>query len=156
MIDIACFGLFIAVVRAHVNLDGVNVNKTESELVTKITNLLIDSSIDQRNRILELVNNKVIAVKPGQSIVLYIYCKTIEYLQELEESLTSRQLKDSVEVWFNDLLHRSDRIIVTTITVSDDEFQRMRKNFKGQNLFPNLFITMCLVYVVDLLYVKKS
>jgi hypothetical protein len=106
-----------------------------------IAGILIDRSIDQPSRILELVQHKVIAAKTGQSIVLYIYCKTIEELQQLHESLTSGRLKDSVELCFKSLLNRSQKIAVAALTTSDEEFQKMQKYFKGQNLFQFSYYT---------------
>jgi len=50
-----------AVVRVHANLDGENITEIESEMSAMLANILIDRSIDQPNRILELVQHKVIA-----------------------------------------------------------------------------------------------
>src|SRR5688572_14564119 len=101
-----------------------------------MANILIEKSVDQRNRILELVQHKVIAAKTGQSIVLYIYCKIIEELQGLQESLISGRLKDSVELCFNSLLKPPRKIAVSALIASDEEFQKMRTYFKGENFYP--------------------
>ena len=100
--------------------------------------------IQAAGRILELAMVKVIAAKKGQSVVLYIYCKTIEDLQQLQKSLISGRLKDSVEMLFNSLLIRSQKTKVAALTTDFEEFQNMRTYFKGRNLFPMQSITMYL------------
>jgi len=96
--------------------------------------MLIENSIDQPSRIFTLVHQRVIAAKKGQSIVLYIHCKTIQELQELKDSLTSGQLKDSVELWFNSLLVGSQKIALASLTISDGELRKIQTYMKGQNL----------------------
>ena len=144
--------------RVHASLDGENVTETEKEISTAIANMIInDRSTDEASRILELVNLKVIAAKIGQSVVLYIYCKTIEDLQQLHDSLISGRLKDLVELWFNSLLIRSQKTKLVALTTDDEEFQKMRTYFRGQNLFPvqliyvGLFVKHCrfLVHVAQ-------
>lgn len=114
-----------------------------------MTELLIENSIDQPSRILELVHRRVIAARTGQSIVLYVYCKAIEELQDLKGSLTSGQLKVSVELWFNSFLVRSQKIAVASLTVSKEELQDMQTYFEGQNLLhsptckTHAFATFC-------------
>ena len=123
--------------RVHAHLDGENVTETENEISTTIANMIInDRSTEDADRILELVTLKVIGAKTGQSVVLYIYCKTNEELQQLHESLTSGRLKDSVENWFSRLLNRSQKIAVASLTTPTEEFENMRTYFKGQNLLP--------------------
>lgn len=122
--------------RVIAKLDGENVTEAENEISTAIANMITnDRSTEEANRILELVNLKVIGVKTGQSILLYIYCKTIEELQRLHEMLNSGRLKDSVELCFNRLLNRSQKITVTTLTVSTQEFQKVRTYFTGNFTF---------------------
>src|SRR6218665_543683 len=128
------FLLFIVVVRVHANLDGENVDEAENEIVTRMAKMLIENSIDQPSRIFTLVHQRVIAAKKGQSIVLYIHCKTIQELQELKDSLTSGQLKDSVELWFNSLLVGSQKIALASLTISDGELWKIQTYIKGQNL----------------------
>lgn len=132
----SCFWLSVVVVRAHAHLGGENVSEVENEIATVIADILLDKSSDQRSRILELVQHKVIAGNKGQSIVLYIYCQTTEELQQLHEALSTGQLQYSVELCFNSLLTRSQKIAVAAITVSNEEFQKARMYFEGQNLFP--------------------
>jgi len=134
-------------VRVHASLDGENVTETEKEISTAIANMIInDRSTDEASRILELVNLKVIAAKIGQSVVLYIYCKTIEDLQQLHESLISGRLKDSVEMLFNSLLIRSQKTKVAALTTDFEEFQKMRTYFKGRNLILMQLTTMYLCF----------
>lgn len=121
--------------KTHANLSGENVTQTEKELVTKIEYLLSDYSVDDPRRIFDIIKSNAIAAKQGQSIVLYIYCKIIEELQLLHELLTSGQLKDSVELWFKSLLVGSQIITVASLRASAEEFQKLRKYFKGENLF---------------------
>ena len=123
--------LLLVIVRAHINLFGEIVTEDENEIASKVENLLINSSIDESRRILGLVESRVIAAKTGKSIVLYIYCKTIEGLEQLHGLLISGRLKNSVEIWFNSLLPRSQKIIVAALTISTEEFQKMRTFFKG-------------------------
>lgn len=117
--------------RARVNLDGENVTEDENEIASMVGNLLINRSVDESRKILGFGESRVIAAKTGKSIVLYIYCKTIKDLEQLNESLTAEKLTNSVELLFNSLLPRTKTITVAALTISTEEFQKMRTYFKG-------------------------
>lgn len=95
-----------------------------------IASIFIDRSIDQPNRILGLVP-KVIAAKTGQSIVLYVYCKSIKDLEQLKDESTTGRLRNSVEMWFNSILTRPKRITVAALTIFTEDFPSMRTYFQG-------------------------
>lgn len=133
-------------------MDAENVTEDEREIVTMIADILINRSIDQPSRILELVNHRVIAARTGQSVVLYIYCKTIEDLEQLHESLLSGRLKNSVELWFNFLLKRSEKITVSAVTVPNEEFQTIGTKLKGNNLFSIEVIALRLRSILSFWY----
>jgi len=123
-------------VRVYAKSVGENVSEAENEISTAIANMITsDRSTEAADRLLELVNLKVIGARTGHSIILYIYCKTIEELQRLHELLSSGRLRDSVELWFNHLLNRSQKIAVTTLTMSTEEFQKMRAYLLGNSSF---------------------
>lgn len=128
--------------RVHANLDGENVSEAENEISTAMANMILDRSIEEANRIFQLAQLKVIAAKKGQSIVLYIYCMTIEDVQQLYQSLISASLKVSLELLFNRLLSRSLKIAVTTVIVSNQELLRIQTYFNGENFFYSILI-MC-------------
>lgn len=105
-------------------MDGEDITEAENEIVRTIADILLN----QPNRIRELVHQKVIAAKKGHSIDLYIYCETNEDLEELHESLASGRFKDSIELWFNTLLTRSQKIALTEVKIINEG---IHKFFKG-------------------------
>src|SRR6218665_2440759 len=97
----------------------------EDEIVARLTNVLSGSSIEESSRILERVQLNILAAKKGHSILLYIWCKTMEELLHLHDLLTSGHLKDTVEELFNQLLNTSQNTAVKSITMNDEEFKLM-------------------------------
>lgn len=116
---------------------------TEDEISTAFEKMLIGRSITERSRLLDIFQLKVIDAKKGQSIVLYIYCETVEELLRLQELLTSGCLKDAAERLFNKLLTRSQEVAVENATLNDEEFKRMKAYFTGDQLF-NFNALICL------------
>lgn len=135
----SCRILFVAViVRIHASLDETlaNVTEAEEEISSAFASTVSGKSLEEINRILQLTQFKCIAAKRGQSIVLYAYCGTVEELQQLREMLANgRLLRDSVELLFNRLLTRSQKIAVTIVTIYAEEFDKGEKYFQGVLVF---------------------
>lgn len=131
--------MFLVVVDVHTQLDGPSekVSKAEDEIATRLANELNDKSIPYSSlyKILELTRFKLIAVKTGRSIVLYIWCEMEKELLRLHDLLTTGRLKDIVGQFFNQLLAHSQKVAVNNITINDGEFKRMKAYFAGNQLF---------------------
>lgn len=123
--------------RAHAHLGGPleDVTTAEEQISTAIAYVLSGISIAGSNRILELAQLKVIAAKKGQSVVVYIWCETVEELFRLYELLTSGHLRECVEQLFNQLLTWSQKVAVKDVKMNDDEFKRIKECFRGDELF---------------------
>ena len=123
--------------RVHAHLEGPleSVTSVEDELVSRIGNVISGMSIEERSRILGLAQFKFVASKRGQSVVLYIWCETEEELCRLYEFLISGRLKDSAEQLFNQLLTQTQNVAVKDVTMKDDEFERLKACFTGDQLF---------------------
>lgn len=132
--------------RVHANLDGgslANVSDTEDELSSAMALMISGRSIEEISRILQLTHFKCIAVKRGQSVVVYAYCGTEEELEQLHEMWVSGSLRETVELMFNQLLIRSQIIAVTNVTISNEELENGEKYLKGKESFPLLLGTIC-------------
>lgn len=123
--------------RVHANLDEslANVSDTEDELSSTMASMVSGKSIEEINRILQLTQFKCIAVKRGQSVVVYAYCGTAEELQQLQEMLVTGSLNESVQQLFNRLLNRSQKIAVTIVTIHPEEIEKGEKYFQGKESF---------------------
>lgn len=123
--------------KVHARLDGPleTVTTAEDKIVTTIESVLSGTSIAESSRILEILQMRLVAARIGQSIVLYIWCKTVEELLRFYEFLTSGRLKDTAELLFNQLLTLSQKVVVRNITMSDEEFESIKAYFTGDQLF---------------------
>ena len=125
------------VVRVHAHLEGPleDVTPTEDAISTTIAIALSGTSIEERSRIWERAQLKLIAAKKGQSVVLYVWCETVEELFHLHESLTSGHLKDSVELLFNHLLTTFQKVVLKRVTMQDEELKLIKGYITGDQLF---------------------
>lgn len=153
--------------RVHAQLNSEEVDETEEEIITRFASVLSGKSLEASNRILVGTLN-VIAAKKGQSVVLYIYCKTLKDLIHLQEMNASgklrtiiqtiftqllshvfwtkvnvENLKSVVESLFNQLLCQS-QIHQITIDFDDDEYNKCRSYFPGENLLFKIIMSRSL------------
>lgn len=105
----------------------------ENEIVARIESLLGDMNLEDtsRIRVLERLQVKLFAARIGQSVNLYILCETVDELMHLSDLLTSGELQRSIEIWFNQLVYRSERVQVIT-TVSQETLEKCKKFLEGQ------------------------
>src|SRR5688572_3708215 len=143
------------VVRVHATLQGVDFDHTEDELIARITELLNGRSEEDSSRILEVAQLRIIGAKKGQSIVLYIFSKTLSDLLDLKEmhvtgelktrlrnlftqiisrsqcvEVTAENLSTIVESVFEELFHRSN-VAQLDLTFSEEEFEKCLSYFPG-------------------------
>lgn len=99
---------------------------------------------------LGLGQSKVIAAKTGKSIVLYIFCKTSKDLGQLMWSLTIdvELLKDYVKSWFSFVKDRLQRMLMTALTVSGEDWNKRKSYFVGRKLVYDHLITLRLLSIV--------
>ena len=92
-------------VRVHADLGkDKDADQTEDDIITRFKNILSGKSLDEVSRLLKEIELTVIAAKKGQSVVLYIYCRTARELMELYELNLSGTLRNIVERIFSQLL----------------------------------------------------
>lgn len=114
-INVACLAFYsTAVLRTDVTLgaEGADVDATEELIVKGITNLLGDRSLPERNRILELVQLRLIGAKVGHSVVLYFHCLELTDVDRLQEIYDRDHMKNIIETVFNRLLQAAGNIRV--------------------------------------------
>jgi len=121
-------------VQTDVTLDteGADVNATEEVIVKGITNLLSDRSLPERNRILELVQLRLIGTKVGHSVALYFHCLELTDVDRLQEICDSGHMKNIAETAFNRLLQAAgnSRVKIKLI-VYRSSFERSRHFCQG-------------------------
>lgn len=122
--------LFIVLVAIHNTLDGdkEDVDKDEEELVAKMQSLPADTSRDPSTRISKVFT--LLKARKGSSIVLYTVYDTLDELLKLFELSDSGELKKMIELYFNELVSRSD-LVVATATLSKDSLEKYKKYFEG-------------------------
>lgn len=113
-------------VTAHLVGTIEDVTLAEDEIVTRVASGTSDAKIN---------GMRIIAAKKGNSIVLYVWCEKVEELLRLEGLKTSGHLQESIEQLFNQLLNRSEKIAVKEIKMDDEELERMKEYFTGDQLF---------------------
>ena len=138
--------MFLVVARVHAHLDGPvqSMMPAEDEIVARIANVFSNTckSFEESSRIWKRVKLKLIAAKKGHSIVLYIWCKTMEELLRLQDLLTIGHLKDTAEQLFNQLLTLSQKVTLKDITMDDEEFKQMKLYFTGDQQFRFKVLTL--------------
>ena len=98
-------------IAVHVNTTQPEKDEVMSELLNKT--ILEESKHEQssKEKILAAINEcniHPIAVKPGQSIVFFFYCKTVDNMIKFAEVFISGDLQTMVEVMMNCLLSKFD------------------------------------------------
>ena len=115
--------MFAVLVRVHANLEGAtgNVDELEDEIITEFRKVLENRPLDEAIQLLDHTKLRIIAVKKGHSIVIYIHCKSHDKLLQLGEFLRTKKLQEIVEKVFIELLSIGDALRVS-LTWSSEEF----------------------------------
>ena len=93
--------IVLVVVRVHAELgNDKSADHAEDDIITRFRDVLNGKSLNEVSRILKEIELSVIAAKKGQSVVLYIYCRTVKELMDLYEICLSGKLRDAVERLF--------------------------------------------------------
>lgn len=124
---------FLAIVQAHANLDTDRLDEAETQIVRDLTNLVLQAPENRQSLLLQELQIKVLAVKRGSSIVLYIFCETMKELMYLCEVIDTKELKDKLENLFNTLLHDMTTR-VTQLYISETEKNKAKKFFERKFL----------------------
>ena len=103
-------------------------NLVEDELITKITELLGDRTLGDSARILECSQLRLIAVKRGNSVILYFICKTMTEFVHLKEMQISGKLENVVGDMFHEMLS-SAQIINLKISLYEEDFSKCEMGF---------------------------
>lgn len=110
-----------AVVPVHAALDGGNLNEAEIQIVDEMTDFLRQktTSVEQANRLIAGLQLNIIAVKRGESIVLFIGCSKEKDLNHLCKVVADLEMKETLEALFKLLLPK-----LTTKVVAVKIFER--------------------------------
>lgn len=100
----------------------------EIRLAERITNLLHEIPIDNVDKILEMVRNKVIAVKIGHSIIFYYYFKTLKSWQDMKNSIKAGTLKRDIEELCR-LADSQTNVVIAKIYIKDDDLENIERHF---------------------------
>ena len=110
-------------VRVHADLgSGRAADDAEDDIITRFTDVLSGRSVDEASRILNKMTEiglTVIAAKKGQSVVLYIYCRTESELTDLYRMNLSGILRNTIEWLFSQLLIFSTTAEYAEVTVEN-------------------------------------
>lgn len=92
-----------AIVPVHATLQGNNLDEAETQIVNEVTNFLRQrtNSMEQAIRLIAEVQLNIMAVRRGESIVLYIGCCTKEDLNYLRKVVDYMEIKETLERLFN-------------------------------------------------------
>lgn len=117
----------------HVSNGGEaeQVDEDENNIIEAMVNLLQNKTLPQYQRIRERLDLRIILARKGQSIVFYIYCKTLEELLYLHELLTNGELKKRVTTVF-DLLISKRETTVSEVSWSKEEFKKFKTYFESK------------------------
>lgn len=125
-----------------------NISDTEEQISSKLSEIILakisDSSVEATRRILNQIGLKVIAVKKGNSVVLYVYCKVTEELNCMEQFITSGSINYVLNKIFVSCLSSLDRLDVKT-RINSGKLKTSRKFITGMTFtrpFLNEFILM--------------
>ena len=100
----------------------------EDEIISQLTKVLENQSLDEATRLLELTHQRIIATRKGQSIVLYIHCMAHDELLQLIDLLKTTKLEGIIERVFTRMLSVGDALRVV-MTWSLEEFTRATAYF---------------------------
>lgn len=119
-----------AVVPAHATLESENLNDAETELVAKMHDLLHSNTttMEQENRVLAALELKVIAVRRGESIILYIRCCKEKELTYLCKVVNNMRMKETLGTLFNLLLEKR-RISVLVVKIFETDLAKAKSTF---------------------------
>src|SRR5688572_7699592 len=89
--------------QVHVSSEGEaeQVNEEEDHILEALANLLQNTTLPQYQRIRERLDLRIMRATKGNSIVFYIYCKTLEELLYLYEFLIKGEFKKCISTVFD-------------------------------------------------------
>lgn len=122
--------------QVHVSNEGKAelANAEEDDLLEVMVDLLQDKMLPQDQRIRERLEVRIMRARKDQSVVFYIYCKTMD--EPLRELLTKGEFKKCIASGFDLLISK------TKTTVLEEEFTTFKTYFEGK-LPCNLYLTGC-------------
>ncbi len=128
--------MYAVAVRVHANLEGTvgNVDQLEEEIISRLTEVLENRPLEEATRLLEITQQRLIAARKGQSIVIYIHCMTNDELLQLIDLLKTDKLKGIIERVFIEMLSIGDALRVS-LTWSREEFNRASTYFGEYDRF---------------------
>src|SRR6218665_39448 len=110
--------VLLVVVSIHANLQGIDFDSTEDVIITRITELLNGRSPEDSSRILEGAQIRIFGARKGQSVVIYIFCKTLSDLLDLKEMHVSGELTTHLRAMFSQIISRSHCVDVNAENLS--------------------------------------
>src|SRR6218665_508682 len=126
--------VLLVVVSIHANLQGIDFDSTEDVIITRITELLNGRSPEDSSRILEGAQIRIIGARKGQSVVIYIFCKTLSDLLDLKEMHVSGELTTHLRAMFSQIISRSHCVDVNAENLLSN---RSSRNYFIALMLPN-------------------
>ena len=107
------------------------VNVEEDQILEAMENLLQNTTLPQYQRIRERLDLRIMRARKGQSIVFYIYCKTLQELLYLHAFLTKGEFKKRIATVF-DMLISKKQTTVSEVSWSEGEFTKFKSHFESK------------------------
>lgn len=117
----------------HATVETDNLNETEEQIVDEMANLLTNMSPEQANRLLTATQLKIIAVKRGRSIVLYICCNNEDEFNRLCKMIDDSEMKKLLDQLFN-LIIRNTWIKIQSVKIFERDLANTKQLFKSKSL----------------------
>lgn len=118
------------IVPVHATLESDNLDETETRIVNEMTYVLCRSttSVEQVHRLLAALQLQVIAVKRGESVVLYVRCCKEKELSRLCRIVDNLEMKAITDKLFSILLPKLV-IKVTSVTIFEQDLVKAKEMF---------------------------
>src|SRR6218665_3946635 len=136
MTTYCCLKFSISVLaQVHVTIEGEReqADVAEDQILEAMANLLQNTTLPQYQRIRERLDLRIMRARKGQSIVFYIYCKTLEELLYLHAFLTKGEFKKRIATVF-DMLISKKQTTVSEVSWSEGEFTKFKSHFESKLL----------------------
>lgn len=116
-------------------MEAGNLDETETQLVTKLHDLLCSNTTttEEKNRVLAALNLKAIGVRHGESIVLYIKCCTEEEFNHLCKVVDYMEMKETLQKLFS-LLIPSLKTKVVAVKIFERDIAKAKESFTRKSL----------------------
>lgn len=120
------------IVRVRVILKNENLDETKKEISEKMTSLLTNQEMDTDDEaygLLSALQLKIVGVKCGDSVALFVCCSMAEEFDQLCKFVDDIEMKDILEQLFNLLLHDTN-VEIHSVNILERDMMKARQSFQ--------------------------